>query len=300
MKRSLLAILLIIVMVCGMMIPAAGADGLLDKLKGLKEKIGSAASKEENASENYVVEKLVKQLVSYIEAQCKEKGIGADDVLEQVMGLITGEDGSIDLDELTSILSMITGGSGDAMGNGYITQIETQNATVVEYIKDMYKELWGPDDVVLVTKTNMLNDDFDMHQCINRYAFHAYSVDGKDLNLKASAEGVLYLEFDIDEDSNFTVTNEIAADDGENRSASIDALCEKLGVTRERYESVHNDLELEWNLTYDLEVLLENNEAYDRVEYRTEMKTAEEMAAVCSGILDVIYGDMFAEGPAEE
>lgn len=98
---------------------------------------------------------------------------------------------------------------------------------------------------------------------------HALCVYGAGGNLKQKdyAQAVEYMAFDRDEELNFTVTEIVPAEEGENYSASIDALCERLGTVRESFDNAINPDEITWAETYDKYELLEAHPEYERMEY---------------------------------
>ena len=90
MKKSMaLFVALILAFACA--VSAADAGGIGDRLEKLRTRIGTAVAGNEDSGDQFVVEKLVRKLVDNIAEKCRENGVDPEEVLDQVMGLITDE-----------------------------------------------------------------------------------------------------------------------------------------------------------------------------------------------------------------
>ena len=298
MKRTLLAVLMVFVLMFTMAVPAAGAAGILDKVRNLKEKVETAVTGDEGPGEKYTVEKLVQKLLGYVEDKCRENNIEPEEAFEQVMGLITDEEGNIDLSTVLSLIGMFSGESSE--GSTYMEEMNNRNETIHAYTIDRFKDTLEPGDVQVIGMLSILNEDFDTHKTIAWISLANYTVEGSDLKLKNYASSVEYLEFEVDENLNFTVSEAVPAEEGENYSASVDALCERLGVSREKFDHDFNRIEIEWEETYQMMDLMEQHPEYERIEYQGEMKTADEIAAINETLMDEGFAIDFADAETEE
>ncbi len=276
-----------------MAVPAAGSAGLRDKITSLKDKITTAVAGENKDGEKYSAEKLINKLLHYAEEKCREKGIEPSEAIDLVMSLITNEEGKIDFSTVFSLINMLSGESsgGDST---YMQEMDNRNKTINAYVINKYKDTLEPGDLQTIGMISILNEEYDTRKTVAYISLANYTVEGKDLKQKNFANSVEYLEFDVDENLNFTVSEAIPAEEGENYSASIDALCERLGVERARFDSACSQLEIEWEETYEMMDLLETHPEYERIEYQGEMKTIDEMRAINGALFDQSWDEQFA------
>ena len=302
MKKSILALLMALVLVVSIAAPA-GADGFMDKIRNLKDKIVSAISGEEKKDEEnqYAVEKTVKKLLKNVENKCKELGVEPEAALEQVMGLITNEEGKVDLSKALSLISMLKPGDAGAgteeeeiPTGGYIEMIRNRGPVLQEYIKNEYKDTLEAGDVQIVCYVTSSNEDDDLRFALGYFWLTNYTADGKDLKFKNSIGNAEYLIFDTDDDLKFTLIEATSAAEGEEYSASVDAMCEKHKVSREQFDHDTSELQRDWEEAGALMYFLEDHPEYERIEYKGELKNHDEMEEIYDNIFIAIMDEAFA------
>ena len=304
MKKSILTLLMALVLVVSIAAPA-GAGGFMDKMRTLKNKIVSAVSSEEKKGEEeqYVIEKLVKKLLTSVKDKCDEMGIEPEEAIEQVMGMITNEEGKVDITKALSLIRRITSGeTGTETGTeeeeiptgGYIEMLRNREPVLQEYILNEYKDTLEPGDVQLVSYVTSRNEDDDLRFALGYFCLMNFNLDGKDLKFKNSAGNVEYLIFDMDDDLKFTLTEATPAAEGEEYSASIDAMCEKHKVTRAQFDYDTSELQREWEESSTLMYFLGKHPEYERIEYNGEMKNLEEMEEIYDNIFGAVMEESFA------
>ena len=300
MKKSLLAFLMALILIFTFAVPAAGASGFGDKLRNLQEKIGAAFSDEkEDGESGHKVEKLVKKLIFYVEEKCREQGIEPSEALDQVMGLITDEEGNIDLSTVLSLIGLFTSGGTDAglepnagpeteagenQGLTYYDKYTKREVVLREIILEKYQDAADMGDAQIVLSLTVANEDDDLRETFGRFVLLTYTADGKDLKLCNRFDEVSYMLFDIDEEGNFELKETITAENDDD----VLALCEKHKVDKETLDYNADDLHVEWDMSYELRYFLEDHPEYERVEFRGEMKTAEELEVLNDSIFEEI------------
>ena len=304
MKKSILALFLALVLVLTAALPAAGADGLRDKLRNLKEKVEAAVTGGDKADGSTSV---TESLISKLLAKLKESfsGQDADQVLGEILAGITDKDGNIDIDSLMALIGMFTSGGtetaaeaaedGEGGESPYIQALRNQDKAIEAHIMEEYKDMVEPGDVTIVIPMPVANEDDGLQEILGYYGLWCFTVDGKDLKFKSFAGAPEFMAFSIDDDMNFEVVEAVRAEDGENYSASVDALCERYRVTRATFDSSTSGMSREWGESFHLFDYLENHPEYERIEYKGEMKTKEEMEAISDDCLGAIFDEAFGD-----
>ena len=304
MKKSLLALLTALILVFTFAVPVADAGGFRDRFADLKNRIQSAyGSKEENNSE-YVVEKLVKKLMGLVEDKCRENGIEPSQILDQLLAQFTDESGNIDVSALTSLIGLFTSGEKDTgtesseefviPAGSYIEQMFRRDDIIRLHVADEYKDLLEAGDVQIITLIIAPHAEDDLRYALGYFSLSNYTADGKDLKFKNYAGNVEYLEFAVDDDKNFELVEVIPAEEGENYSSSIDALCEKYGEDRKSFDYRTDEMHREWERLYDMISCLEDHPEYERIEFNGEMKTLDELQTINDDLFDAIMESAFA------
>ena len=304
--KKFLAILMVFVLLMTLAVSSASAGGFMDALRNLKEKIETSftgnqeeaeAEPETKEEKNYKVEHLVSMLLSYVKDYCEKNDIEPTKALGQVTGMITNEDGGINLDSVLSLLGTLGGGFG---GNSYITEIENEKAAVDAYYLEKYQDQIAEGDVPIVYNTGAINYDIGPAKTIVYLRLVVYTPDGADLKQKFYADSVELLSFDVDENLNYTLAEAKAAEPGDNLEANITALCEELGITYDDFYLYYDPIEIAWGWSYHLEEFLEANPEYERIEYEGELKTLDEIVQISNEYLDLSMAKFKTEEPAEE
>ena len=299
--KKMLALLLVLVLAFSVAIPAAGASGFGDGIKKLWDKVQSTFGGEDGEDE-YVVERLVKKLVNVIREKCEEQGIDPSEILGQIQELITDENGNIDASKVIALIgSFTTGGVSDEseeelaqeLGQ-YIDMYRAREAAITAYMIEKYKDTLEPGDVQVVSYVTLSNEEDDLREALGYYALLNYTVDGKDLKLKNSAGAVEYMLFEVDEEMNFTLVEEVVAEEGENFDASVDALCERHKVKRSDFNHTLSGNNIMWAQALDLAHYLANHPEYERFEFEGEMKTEAELEAISDEYFDRLMEEAFA------
>ena len=306
MKKTMLALLMALILVFTMAVPAANAGGLRDRLTDLKTKIQSAyGSKEENSGE-HVAEKLVKKLISLVEDKCRENNIEPSQILDQLLAKFTDEKGSMDLSALTSLIGLLSPGETDTgaeeseeiviPAGSYIEKMFKRDDMIRQHVAEEYQDTLEAGDVQVITIIIAPHTEDELRYALGYYSLSNYTADGKDLKFKNYAGNVEYLEYAVDDDMNFELVEAISAEEGENYSASVDALCEKYGEDRESFDYRTDEKHREWEELFDMISCLEDHPEYERMEFKGEMKTVDELQALYDDLFDVIMEEAFAMG----
>ena len=305
MKKTFLAILMALMLVVTAALPVAGADGLGDRLSHLKDTIKSAIGGKEESGSEYAVEKLVKKLVGMIEEKCRENGIDASQVLDQLLPMFTDENGKVDLSALTSLIGMFTSGGADSEEDpmaeldfsegSYLGQVFRRDDMIREYVAEEYKDLLETGDVQIITMITVPHEEDELRYVLGYFSLANYRAEGKDLKFMNYAGNVEYLAFAGEDGANLTLAEAIPAEEGVNYSASVDALCEKYGRDRKDFDWDIDEMHKAWEETYRMVDFLEDHPEYERIEYMGEMKTLEEMQQIYDDYFDQVMEAAFAQ-----
>ena len=275
-----------------------GEGGLISSLFG-----------ENGALSEYVPEGVdVEQLAKDAAGQLTDENSELYQGLDELSGLVTDENGSVDLEKVAGLAEMLLGSFGDDTdgetvglegetefgdeGFGFITLSEEAQAAAKEYIIGFNEGLEESEYQVVnlcnVVTTIDENGDY-IHLGFDTQM--NYNADGTDLVMTGAVAQPILLRIAQAEDGTCTVTDAKAAEDGEGYADSVKALCEEAGTTTEEFDST-----MEYNEMAVLGTLIEfmnDHPEFERIEKDGEMLTAEDLDAQLDAAVEVVMGGFF-------
>ena len=247
-------------------------DGMIDTAK---EQLGEAGRE---------IGEVVDLVVDYVQSEAGEFDIGIDletakeyatTVLSQFLG---GDD--IDFSELEEVFEIS----------------EKLDASEYAFIKEKNTGLMDFGDVQIFSDTTVYTDEFDGDEIrvLTSITQSNYTADEENqLHLVSLAEDVVLFTHENNKENGCPVIDAVFAEDGENYSASIEAMCEEVGIPAEDcWESLAMD---DLMFVLELKSYMADHPEVTGIEYMGEIRTAEELDQIWDELLD----ELFPEEPDE-
>ena len=246
----------------------------------------------------------------------EDAGSAANQGLQSVADKITDEDGAIDwqkvensaeelFDNLTGGLSIGNTGGGagegeteqdlDALMADILAPYERADAVMFDYVAERNAEFMDAGDVQIFSKIpGYVGDpEADEFKVLGDFTQVNYVIDGDHMNMISAATDTLLLTLTKGEDGTYTVTDEKHAEDGENYAASLEAMCEEVGIS---VDDVRVASELgAYNDADALVKYLNEHPEIATAEYQGEQMTAEELKALSDGYTSDLMDAIFEE-----
>ena len=239
----------------------------------------------------YIPEGLdVKELVSGIGEQLADENSELYQTADEVIGMVTDEEGNLDLNAVGELAGQIFGG-GQA---GEEVSDEEILAAAEEYIKTRNAELLETGDVQCVTPTvvqEVFGEDGSV-QVLGYFLQENFVLDGTDLNQVGGAGDSLLLTLKKNDEGAWEVVDAEMSEDGEAYTASLEAMCDKVGITSDDFFSAMVFAGL--NNLNSLSELMAGMPDAEKIQYAGELLTREDLEARTSGLLEEILSQMFA------
>ena len=180
--------------------------------------------------------------------------------------------------------------------DAYIEINDNFKAEEEQYILDRNADMMDQGDVQIISYYPVYTDDYEVDAVdITNLACMIqsnYKLDDENQLLFISgAEDLVLFKHQKDEEGTFAVVEATFAEDGENYTASIEKMCDEVGIT---LEDCFSEMDFaEAAVAYDLERYLNNNPDIKGIEYQGEIRTAEELDEIFYAAIEELY-------PAEE
>ena len=266
---------------------------LSEIIAALKQKLSSrfgGTSRNTEGGSDMDLSSLLNGLLGGLAGGSEEGGESAD--LSALLGLLGGgsdESGDIGEEDMNALLGLLLGEENgedfdlDAFLEAYraspeyqeyLARFEARNVYLIEKHADLEK---GDEQVVVPVDISNFEID-DPNREFGIYTLVNFAADGKDLKEVSRCSDVLLLTYEKQEDGTFKVVNVVIAEEGEGRDASIQAMCDAYGVPIDDYNDCADDLDYH-EREYFIE-FLENHPEYERIEYKGELKTLDELQAI--------------------
>ena len=242
--------------------------------------------------------------------QLQDTGSSLYQGINSIAEMAQAEDGSIDWDNLGSmagsLVDMFVGGDVDvpedaseedldAMFEEIMAPYKKADAVMFDYVAQRNAEFLDAADVQIFSKKTGFMGDIEQDEVKVLAEFNQtnFAVDGDQLKLVSGAADPLLLTLTKGEDGEFTVTDEKHAEDGEAFAASLEALCEEVGITPDDYYAgtvlgAYNDVEA-------LADYLDEHPELASAEYQGEQMTSEELRALVNSYNDELFGSFFED-----
>ena len=297
--------------------------GLLSSLfseGGIAESINSLVGEAETLSEMLPENVNVGSVLQTVGGVLEEAGITANEGMQEIAGMITNEDGSVDWDKVggsaSDLLGLLAGGfmSGDAgweYGDGESEQdmdalfaqimlpYDKADEAMFAYVAERNAQFMDAGDAqVLSKKTGYIGDpEKDEFQALAEFTQVNYVIDGDQMNMVSAATDTLLLTLAKGEGYTYTVIDEKHAEDGEGYAASREALCEEVGIPVDDFDvscmlGVYNDASA-------LADYLNEHPGIATAEYQGKQMSAEELQALADDYSNDIMDSLFEDAEEE-
>ena len=227
-------------------------------------------------------------------------------VLENIYDMAQSEIGSLDPEVLekyaVGLLGQFMGGEGAEEGEegeedeidwsllgAYLEMGENYRGEEIQYIKDRNAEMMDPGDVQIVTPYPIYTVDYDLEdEEITNLACMIqdnYRLDDENQLLYVSgAEDIVLFKHQKDEEGTFAVVEATFAEDGENYTASIEKMCDEVGITLD--ECFEEIAYAEVSVVNAMAEYLRENPDIKGIEYQGEILTADELDEIFYADID--------------
>ena len=235
--------------------------------------------------------------------------------INSIAEMAKGEDGSIDWDKVGNsvgtLIDMFAGGnmsgtdemSGEDM-DAYLAELlrpyEEADAVMFDYLAERNAEFMDSGDAQVFSKTTAYIDDLEQDEVkvLGDFTQVNFAIEGNQMNMVSAATDTLLLTLTKGEDGKFTVTGEKRAEDGEGYAASLEAMCQEVGIpTDDFYASnvlgAYSDAEA-------LAKYLDEHPEVVSAEFQGEQLTAEELHALRKNYTDELFDSLFEEEETTE
>lgn len=176
---------------------------------------------------------------------------------------------------------------------------EKMDAAVYDYVAERNAEYMDASDVqVFSKKTGYIDDpELDEVRMLADITQDNFAIDQDQMNLVSAATDTMLLTLTRGEDGSYTVTDEKHAEDGEGYAASLEALCEEVGIPVDEFYAstvmgAYNDAEA-------LAKYLNEHPEIKTAEFQGEQMTAEELQTLADNYIDELFDSIFG-GDEEE
>ena len=298
MKKSFLALLMVLVLAVTAMAPAFAEEettggllnGVINKIRThLSEKSGSE-------TEVYVLERVVKGILE----KAKDLAGKGKERLEELLGGLTDEEGKLNLSAIKNLLGGLSVGTEeiedeelteeDIENSPYLKAWRNRDEAVRLFMADTYADKLEAGDVQIDFSKLLSTDEDDFRYNLGCAGLLNYTADGKDLKLKNAAMDMVFVELSMKEDYTFDLVEAFLLDpEDEGYEDTINALLEKMGMERTTFDNNIDEMHVESSIAMQVWTWLTKHPEYERIEYNGEMKTVDEMEEAYFDILGKIF-----------
>ena len=230
-----------------------------------------------------------------------------------------GEDGAVDWGKVGSsveeLIGLFAGGgmSGESVGEeetegeDFETWYENimllygnADAAMYDYIAEKNADVMDAGDAQIFSKRAGYMSDIEQDEVkiLGDFTQVNYSVDGDQMKMTSAATDTLLLTLTKNEDGTFAVTDEKQAADGEEYDASLEALCQEVGIPVDDFYAstmlgAYNDADA-------LAEYLDEHPEIAAAEFQGEQLTAEELRTLSNDYIEGILNAAFGTEENEE
>ena len=289
-----------------------GEDGAVSSLLGDTELISSLFS-EDGALAGILPEDVdINGVLQSVSSELEDVNSTLPQGIQSIAEMAADEDGSVDWEKVggtaEELIDLLAGGLSLGTGSAdteeseedldaFIAELmipyEKADAVMFDYVAERNAGVMDAGDVQIFSKkTGYLGDiEQDEVKVLADFTQVNFTIDGDQMNMVSAATDTLLLTLTRGEDGNFTVTDEKHAEDGENYEASLEALCEEVGIPVDDFYTggvlgAYNDADA-------LAKYLEEHPEIATAEFQGEQMTAEELRTLSNEYTDALFDQIF-------
>ena len=280
--------------------------GLMEDGGVVDQLVGEGGALSEYVPEGMDVKEIVGDAVSQLEDEDSE----LRQSLDMAAGMVVGEDGSIDLEQLANLAAMFLGddqteesfdlGEFSEEDGFAVKHTDTLMAGVGDYYDEMQMSEDG--DVRLLSpmyaKTRLLEDGTALVLC--DVTMMNFTENGTDLVLLNGATRTHLLTVRPDADGQYEVTDVETAEEGEEYTESVEFMCTEAEIEPSEFFELQSSMS-EMTLVGYLMTFLQEHSEYERIEYMGELATESDLQERMTELTLAMYPDLWGpEGALTE
>ena len=263
----------------------------------------------------------IDEVLQTVGSQLEDAGSTLHQGISSVAEMVTDEVGSFDWekagDSINELIGLFAGGgtienfgtetdqeSGELDLEALLAEImipyEKADAVMFDYLAERNAEFMDAGDAQIFSKKTGYMDDpeEDEFKVLGEFTQVNFNIDGDQMNMVSAATDTLLLTLTKGEDGIYTVTDEKRAEDGEGYEASLEALCEEVGIPVDDFYAstvlgAYNDAEA-------LADYLDEHQEIASAEFQGEQMTAEELHKLAEDYSNSLWDSIFGESEEEE
>ena len=290
-----------------------GDEKALEEIKGLFAEDGALADiLPEDVDISGVLQSVGSQLADA--GSALNQGIG------DVVGMVKDKADSIDWEQAGESVKEVIGlfadgtlgnlvgetdeGTGEEDWEAILAELmipyEKVDAAIYDYVAERNAEFMDAGDVqVFSKKTGYMDDpELDEVRVLADITQVNFAIDGEQMNMVSAATDTMLLTLTKEEDGSYTVIDEKHTEDGEGYSASLEALCEEVGIPADEFYAstvmgAYNDAEA-------LAKYLNEHPEIKTAEFQGEQLTAQELQALSDNYTEELFDSIFGGDEEEE
>ncbi|MDO5131994.1 MAG: hypothetical protein Q4D81_03300 [Eubacteriales bacterium] len=159
-----------------------------------------------------------------------------------------------------------------------------------EYFKEYYDASIDSGEVQIFSNNNLYEEDIEQEEFrMMRFIIqNNYVMDEENqLRYVSSAENVILFTHQKEEDGSYSIKDAKFAEEGDNFTASVEAMYNEVGEPFEEWQESYELAEI--FVLYDLETYLNEHPEIKGIEYEGEVRTEEELHQLWNDRLDALY-----------
>ncbi len=280
-------------------------SGVLDSVQENSDELKQALFGEDGPLKDVLPEGTdIDSMIDTARQQLEQADGEISELVDTIAGAIESEVGNIDTDTIKQyageLVSQLMGGGdidlsslGDIDFSSFdemIAVFDSLKASEKAYMLEHNAEALEPGDVQIVSGYNISQDEYDADpiRSFNYMIQCDYTVDEENqLRFLCGAEDVVLFSHRKDENGDYPVTDASFSEDGENYTASVEAMCSEMGITA---DTCMEEIEAaKVMFIYDLKMYMDEHPDVAGIEFEGEIRSAEDLYALWSERISELY-----------
>ena len=231
-------------------------------------------------------------LVGTLREQLADENSELYQAADRLYDYVTNEDGSLNEDALVELASSLFAGDGEDGGNASGEEMMQQMTAMQNAVKALNAEAMETGDaqsVIFMASPTVAQEDGSC-KVLGFFPQNNYALDGNDLYMIDSVSRTLLFTLEKDDDGVWQVTDTKEAEEGDDYTDSLTALCEEIDYTTDDFYGL-----LAFPAIYEysamMSVLQEVPEA-EHIEYNGELLTGEEVQQNFDDLINEMMAQM--------
>ena len=282
-------------------------SGVLDTVQENSDELKQALFGEDGPLKDVLPEGTdIDAMIDTARQQLEQADGEISELVDEIAGAIESEVGNIDTDTIKQyageLVSQLIGGGDSGFSSledidfsaldEIFATFESLKASEKEYMLEHNAGALEPGDVQIVSGYIISQDEYDADpiRSMNYMIQCDYTLDEENqLRFLCGAEDVVLFSHRKDENGGYPVIDASFSEDGENYTASVEAMCSEMGIT---LDTCMEEIEAaKVGLIYDLKMYMEEHPDVAGIEYEGEIRSAEELYDLWGERISELYPD---------